>query len=153
MSMKERQRELLQENLRSIRKIAGWTADNLGEKIGVSKQTISNMENGKTQMTLTQYIAIRAVLDFEIVSNPENTVLPQVIDILVDKGAELENEEYTEVKETVDTVAASASTVKNAKKLEKMFKLLLSPAAISALVAVGIMLGEVVTAKKFNWLK
>jgi len=151
--MKERQRELLQENLRSIRKIAGWTADNLGEKIGVSKQTISNMENGKTQMTLTQYIAIRAVLDFEIVSNPENTVLPQVIDILVDKGAELENEEYTEVKETVDTVAASASTVKNAKKLEKMFKLLLSPAAISALVAVGIMLGEVVTAKKFNWLK
>ena len=153
MSKKERQRELLQENLRSIRKIAGWTADVLGEKVGVSKQTISNMENGKTKMTLTQYIAIRAVLDFEIDSNPDNTVLPQVIDILVDKGAELEDEKYSEVKETVETVAASASAVKTDKQLDKMLKLLLAPATVTALMAVGFVLSDAIASKKFNWLK
>ena len=153
MSNKEKQRKLLQENLRSIRKIAGWTAECLGDKVGLSKQTISNMENGKTQMTLTQYIAIRAVLDFEIALHPENTVLPQVIDILVDKGSELEDENYTEVKETVNTVAASASTVKNGEQLEKMLKLLVSPGVIGALVALGVILGDTSTVKKLNWLK
>ena len=35
----------LQTHLLSIRKIAGWTAQELGQKIGVTKQTISNLEN------------------------------------------------------------------------------------------------------------
>ena len=74
----------LQDNLASIRKIAGWTAEQLGEKIGVTKQTISNLENNKSPMNLTQYIAIRSVLDHEIQSNPENTVLPEVVAILLD---------------------------------------------------------------------
>ena len=43
----------LQQNLLAIRKFAGWTTENLGEQIGVTKQTISNLENGKTEMTLT----------------------------------------------------------------------------------------------------
>lgn len=54
------------EPLSSIRKIAGWTAATLGDKIGVTKQTISNLENQKSPMTFTQYIAIRAVLDAEV---------------------------------------------------------------------------------------
>ena len=89
MSEKERKQQqvrLLQQNLCSIRKIAGWTAEQLGEKIGVTKQTISNLENSKTPMNLTQYIAIRSILDYEIESNKENTVLPQVISILVDNA-------------------------------------------------------------------
>ena len=67
---KQKQIKLLQQNLCSIRKIAGWTTQQLGEKIGLTKQTISNLENNKTPMTLTQYIAIRAVLDFEMQTNP-----------------------------------------------------------------------------------
>lgn len=35
----------LQTHLLSIRKIASWTAQELGQKIGVTKQTISNLEN------------------------------------------------------------------------------------------------------------
>ena len=64
----QRQKQInrLQENLSSIRKIAGWTAEVLGNKIGVTKQTISNLENNKTPMNFTQYIAIRSVLDAEI---------------------------------------------------------------------------------------
>jgi len=99
----------LQENLSSIRKIAGWTTEQFGEKIGVTKQTISNLENKKTPMTLTQYIAIRAVLDYEIQQDPANTVLPQVISILVDREDDFSEKEYSQVKEAISEVSASAS--------------------------------------------
>ena len=97
----------LQKNLSSIRKIAGWTAATLGEKIGVTKQTISNLENQKTPMNFTQYIAIRAVLDAEVENNKDNTVLPKVIAILLDSNDELDDDTYEEVQKSVEQVAAS----------------------------------------------
>lgn len=99
----------LQINLSSIRKIAGWTAATLGDKIGVTKQTISNLENQKTPMTFTQYIAIRAVLDAEVENNKENTVLPKVITILLDSDVELDDDTYEEIQKSVEQVAASAA--------------------------------------------
>lgn len=99
----------LQKNLSAIRKIAGWTAEQLGERIGVTKQTISNLENGKTPMTLTQYIAIRSVLDFEIQTNKENTVLPQVVEVLLNRYEEYSDEEREQLFEKVKTIAATAS--------------------------------------------
>lgn len=107
----QRQKQInrLQENLSSIRKIAGWTAEVLGNKIGVTKQTISNLENNKTPMNFTQYIAIRSVLDAEIEQNKENKVLPQVIAILLDSDNELDDDEYEEIQKSVETVSAVAS--------------------------------------------
>ena len=99
----------LQKNLSAIRKIAGWTAEQLGEKIGVTKQTISNLENEKTPMTLTQYIAIRSVIDFEIQSNKGNLVLPQVVEILLDRYEEYSDEDREQIFEKIRTVAATAS--------------------------------------------
>ena len=55
----------LQENLQLIRRMAGWTAKELGEKIGVTRQTINNLERleksetkpneYKYKLTKTQY--------------------------------------------------------------------------------------------------
>lgn len=154
---KHKQIQLLQQNLCSIRKIAGWTTEQLGEKMGVTKQTIGNIENSKTPMSLTQYIAIRSILDYEIEVNPNNTVLPQVINILVDKGAELEEDNYSEIKETVDTVAASASTGKTGAALEKTYTSLLktvTPMCISALIMISQSdtMAKVV-ARTASWLK
>lgn len=98
----------LQTNLASIRKIAGWTAEVLGNKIGVTKQTISNLENNKTPMNFTQYIAIRAVLDAEIEKSHDNEVLARVVTILLDSEDTLEEIEYQEVQKSVETVAATA---------------------------------------------
>lgn len=142
---KQKQTKLLQQNLRSIRQIAGWTAERLGEKIGVTKQTISDLENIKRDMNLTQYLAIRSILNEEINSNSENaTVLRQVIEICVDKGAELEEESNFEIKDTVETVAASALKGKKGVPLDKLLMTLLksltSPGVISALTSLGIML-------------
>jgi DNA-binding XRE family transcriptional regulator len=95
----------LQHNLSAIRKIAGWTTEQMGEKIGVSKQTISNLENEKNPMNFTQYIAIRSVLDYEVETNPENDVLPKVMHILLDSN----DDEYEEYKDSVNLIAASAA--------------------------------------------
>lgn len=135
----QRQKQInrLQENLSSIRKIAGWTAEVLGNKIGVTKQTISNLENSKTPMNFTQYIAIRSVLDAEIEQNKENKVLPQVIAILLDSDDELDSDEYEEIQKSVETVSAVASGgIKGAALLSALTAL--SPLVIGLLSSVKI---------------
>lgn len=161
--IKNKQVHLLQQNLNSIRKIAGWTTEQLGEKLGVTKQTISNLENFKVPMTVIQYIAIRSVLDLEIERNKENTILPKVIDILVDNGDEFEERDYCELKDSLDTVAASAMIGKKGEQLSKIFtSLITSPGTISALTIMGAALIKSGTVDKFmditvdssrNWLK
>jgi transcriptional regulator with XRE-family HTH domain len=83
----EKRIKLFQKNLGTIRKVAGWTAERFGEEIGVTRQTISNLEKGRTPMTKTQYLACRAVLTYEIAES-ENQGLAQVIRTLVDEPAE-----------------------------------------------------------------
>ena len=55
--------ERMQKNLLLIRRTVGWTADEFGNRIGVSRQTINNLEAGRNKMSKTQYIAIRSILD------------------------------------------------------------------------------------------
>ena len=99
---------LLQQNLSVIRKVAGWTTEDLGNRIGVTKQTISNIENKKTKLTLTQYIAIRAVLDYEIQSSPDNVALAQVVDILLNKDGEFSDEEEKKISDAVEIISSAA---------------------------------------------
>lgn len=97
--------ECLQENLLLIRRCAGWTAAELGDRIGVTRQTINNLESnardseGHKKFTLskTQYLAIRKVLDDEIASSPSDTeMLKSILSILVDHP-EKYTEEYKKV--------------------------------------------------------
>ncbi|WP_446787588.1 helix-turn-helix transcriptional regulator [Macellibacteroides fermentans] len=134
---------LLQQNLAAIRKIAGWTAEQLAHKIGVTKQTISNLETGKSSMNLTQYIAIRTILDYEIETNKENIVLPQVITILLDKGDELNEEDYAKVKEAINTVSISAAGGVTGVTLASIFGGLLAaiPTSTAILGVAGLALG------------
>jgi DNA-binding XRE family transcriptional regulator len=77
----------------------------MGDKIGVSKQTISNLENGKSPMNFTQYIAIRSVLDCEMTANTDNDVLPKVVTVLLDSP----DDEYDRYRDPVNIVAATAA--------------------------------------------
>ena len=151
MSDKIEEREIqinkLQQNLSSIRRIAGWTAEVLGEKIGVSKQTISNLENQKTSMSFTQYIAIRSVLDYEIENNKDNEVLPKVVTLLLDSEGELDKEEYSKVQEVIGTVAATAAGGISPAKLDGVFNIL-----ITSIPLVAPIIGAIIGSSK-NWLK
>ena len=55
-----------QENLGIIRKVAGWTTQELADELGVARQTVSNLETGKSPMTKLQYLALRTVFNTEI---------------------------------------------------------------------------------------
>lgn len=143
MSDKTTEREIqikkLQQNLSSIRKIAGWTAEVLGHKIGVTKQTISNLENQKTPMSFTQYIAIRSVLDYEINSNKENEVLPKVVALLLDSGDELDDDNYSKVQDVAGTVAASAAGGTPTAKLGGVYALLTASLPLIAPIVIAIL--------------
>lgn len=96
----------LQNNLLLIRKAGGWSAEEFGEMIGVTKQTISNLENKKTAMSKIQYIAIRAVLDYEINEHPENKVLTSAVNLSLNS----ENLSDTDIKKAQAFVEGASKT-------------------------------------------
>ncbi|KAF5045670.1 hypothetical protein DSECCO2_478810 [anaerobic digester metagenome] len=117
MTEREKQTICLQKNLAPIRTIAGWTAEDLGDLIGVTKQTISNLENEKSQMSLTQYIAIRTMLDYKIKENRETNkddTLEKVVKMLLDDCTDITSEELMKRVQIVTGVSAIYSTGVNA---------------------------------------
>lgn len=135
---------LLQDNLASIRKIAGWTSEELGNKIGVTKQTISNLENNKTPMTISQYISIRTVIDYQIENDPENTILPQAVKILLDGEDIISKKEYVKAQKAIETVAAAAASGVSGSTLFALFSSILGTSTgISALLGSSVSLGPI----------
>lgn len=113
----------LQENLEILRKIAGWTQQDLGEKIGVTKQTINNLECKKSTMTKLHYLVLRTVFDYEVISSPEDTrLLKLALEKLIDE--ELPEDEKKEYESRL--WYASLALAEGAKKEEvaEYFKLL-----------------------------
>ena len=111
----------LQDNLSTLRKICGWTTQQLGDKIGVTKQTISNLENGKTTMSKLQYMGLRLVFQDEVeVSSSENAkLLKLAMDKLLD--AELSSEEMDEYE---SKMRGAASIINDGTEVEQASKLL-----------------------------
>lgn len=61
--------EIMQHNLVHIRKYFGLSGKDLGELIGVTKQTISNIESGRCKLTMTMYLAILYVIEKYMLPN------------------------------------------------------------------------------------
>lgn len=70
--------ERLQNNLALIRCSAGISGAELGKRLGVSRQMISNLEHNESSMTLMQYHAIRHILCEEIENAKCKTAEPNV---------------------------------------------------------------------------
>lgn len=101
--------QILQEYLPAIRKLFGWSAAVLGDKIGVTKQTVRNLENNKTAMTKIQYIAIRTVMEHEIRNRNDSTYLLEIAAALLD----LDNYSDIEHKVISEAIALVASASDN----------------------------------------
>lgn len=71
--------EAMQKNLRFLRKALGWSAQRLGEEIGVTRQTINNLESGKVKLSRTQYLALLFVFIKEVVAFSNETKMFQYI--------------------------------------------------------------------------
>lgn len=118
-----------QDNFGTIRKVAGWSTERFGDEIGVTRQTISNLEKGRTPMTKTQYLACRAVLTYEI-AETENQGLAQVIRTLVDDPVERTevDEPFARTADGLQTKRADIATTGTIAGLS----------ALTAALAVGI---------------
>lgn len=146
----EKDKARLQTNLAMIRKAAGWTAADLGEFLGVTKQTISNLENNRNTMTKAQYIAIRAILDHELINNPENEALAQIVHILLDSD-NLSEEDRNQVESTIAYIShAKEKHMNNAAIAAGTAALLASMGLglIGGLATVPLWLDSIIAAKK-----
>lgn len=112
-----------QENLGPIRKVAGWTTQQLADELGVARQTVSNLETGKSPMTKLQYLALRTVFSAEI-ARREDRDLARIIKTLVDDPIEQRIRERRAQEQDGEAVAdnaiaekrkPSAATLKAAK--------------------------------------
>ena len=127
----------LQKNLPIIRNLAGWTAEDLGQHIGVTRQTITNIEkSADLAMTKTQYIAIRAVLECEIAQS-QNGPLADALAILVDAD-DMNEEQEKEVAETVETIEElKPRRVNDQTVLKKMVALSVAVIALGGLAVLA----------------
>lgn len=102
--------EVRSERLRSIllyiRRILGWSAVMLGDKLGVSRQSINKIESGKSGLSKTEYLLLRRVLGDEIAAvGEEKTMLPIILEVLVDHPERYQAEEREEVFAKMKLVA------------------------------------------------
>lgn len=127
----------MKKNLSVIRRVAGWTAEEMGERIGVKRQTISSLEkNPDYPTTKTQYIAIRAVLYYEM-EKSQNQTLRDLVDILV-VNDDLSTEKLAEVDKAVEKVSQKNGRAVNSAAIAMGLS--------AALGAIGFVIGGVPTA-------
>ena len=114
MTTEEREIAELQDNLEMLRKLFGWTAEQLGNRLGVTKQTILNLEHGKPVMSKIQYIAIRSVMETEAMGREgeekENLLKVLSLDINEDKSVTAEQREKAlDAARVVSTATAAGA--------------------------------------------
>ena len=110
----EKTRQILQDNLKSIREILNWTSADLGDLIGVTKQTISNLETKNSKLTKLHYIAIRTVVDFEIeklksTDSDRAKRAEMLLEVL--SKAEEENLDFDDISQASKLIVSSTSAM------------------------------------------
>ena len=135
-------RAILQNNLKDIRLILNWTSSDLGNLIGVTKQTISNLETQNSRLTKLHYIALRTVIDFEIenlkMTDKDRADRAELLLNFFDeseKYAASENKsiDLEQISEVSSLIAAS-STVKLAAKIMGPLAAIIGAPVVAALI-------------------
>lgn len=103
--LRQRMIEAMQVSLKQIRQVLGFGVQEFGDLIGLTRQTINNLETSKNKMSSTQYIAVCAVIDNYLKDKPE--LLPILSTILCS------NED--------DGASSIFETIENGSLLKKWF--------------------------------
>lgn len=94
--LRQRMIDTMQASLKPIRQVLGFGVQEFGDLIGVTRQTINNLEIQKNKMSSIQYIAVCAVIDNYVKDKPE--LLPILSTILCSN----EDESTSNVFETIE---------------------------------------------------
>ena len=76
--------ENFQSSMKAIRLLMGYSIVELAEYVGVTRQTINNLESGKSKMSVMQFLSIAAVVDNYIA---ENGNMYQAIETILDSNS------------------------------------------------------------------
>lgn len=144
----------MQENLETLRKLAGLTAEELGKRIGVTKQTIRNLETNTSSMSLVMYIALRSVFELEVEEHPENEALARALDVLLNHAEKLDEKKYRDLKSSFETVAATAAGGISGAALAKVFQGIAGPVIMATGIPLaGVFLGPIGGVVTALWIK
>lgn len=135
--------ERFEEYFQIIRKSVGWSADEFGERIGVTRQTINNIENKKYKLTKSLYLLSRYVLEQEIETHPDETeMLKVILDVFVDHPDKYSQKTKDKIYQETNLLSPAIKTKNsNRKEVSKEWKAILvglSVIASSAIAAIAI---------------
>src|SRR5574344_1559933 len=111
--------ENMQVNLGDLRKLAGWTVEQLGEKLGITKQAVANIEHYDaltkkgTKLSQTQYIALRFLFETEAYGPDmkerkiQNPALAKALRLIFDDADKYKANEKTN-RENINALASIA---------------------------------------------
>lgn len=133
-----------QDNLVLIRKTVGWSEEEFGNNIGVTRQTIYNLENKKSKLTKTQFLAMKNVLEDEIKNSKEkNEMLICLLQAIVFNPEQYKDEQKKQILEKANMLAPAIITKTNsAKEVSNEF--------VKILMTVGISVGTIILAAGFG---
>ena len=121
--------ERLQENLVTLRTVAGWNAEQFASSVGVSRQYYSELENNSRKLTQSLYLAMLYIFNEEGKNNKE---LSDVMKNCLNKEV-LSNENCRELSKYISDERKRKTNEIDAKK-----KILGIVGATAAVSIVGI---------------
>ncbi len=100
----------LGEVLSLCRQCRGWSTEEFASQIGVTRQTVNNLESGRGKLSKTQYMAIRCLFDDEMELHPEETaMLKTLLDACVDHPENYDDEKRREIIDSIALLAPGVS--------------------------------------------
>lgn len=138
----EREIIIMQDHLQSLRKLAGWTSEELGKKLGITKQAVSALENKSSKLKQMHYLALIYLFETESEKNPENTTLKEVLELLFSDPDNYEEKKVEIDKNITELAAALGGGGTSEKTASLLTKNLITPLLpIAAAVASGVAIG------------
>jgi len=98
----------LGETLAAIRMLASWSLDDLAIETGIPKHRLKAIEFGR-QMTKTEYLAIRVIIEDAVYSSDEESVFPAAVCLLLD-DCDTTDKTSDMKKFVIDSLIAVAAT-------------------------------------------
>ena len=92
------------------RQSLGWSTERLASEIGVTRQTINNLESGRGRLPKTQYMALRCLFDDEMENHPDETeMLATLLEVFVDHPENYDDDKRTSIRESIALLAPGVS--------------------------------------------
>ena len=157
MGNTDREIEELQNNLEMLRKLFGWTAEQLGDRLGITKQSVLNLEKGPdrgVKMSKIQYIAIRAIFEAEANSRKgeEQENLLTVLNLVFNDNPEITSEQRENILNTAKVISSATVSGNKDAAIKTMSAALLAFGAAAGAIAAPVAGGAIMAGTLSAWV-